>query len=418
MDQRVPIRTTVEAVMKESSRVPVTLLGIGPVSATVIQAALESARDIGFPLMFIASRNQIDAKEFGGGYLDGWDSCNFIGNIHRLAGHVGYSGPMYFCRDHGEPWQRDQELRDGIPLDEAMYNVLKQLIYDMLAGFDLLHIDPIKGPDSPYPMEVIIDRMIELIDTLETEASRAGKVLEYEVGTEGITGDITNEQRFREFMLSLTGTLHQCGLPKPLFVVGQTGTLLKMNRNVGKFEIEGTRALCSAAVHYNIGFKEHNADYLAPELLRLHPFIGITGANVAPEFGHAETMALLELAEEEAQVSSLSNSPISRFKEKIQTEIFGLEKWRKWLTDEDKDLTEDAIRRDEIKLQTLTITCGHYTFSHPEIIEARKLLYANLSRLDPHKTVVHTIRAVIEKYVEAFQLEGFNKHLYHMADQE
>lgn len=418
MDQKVPIRTAVEAVMEASDESPVTLLGIGPVSATVIQAAIELARDLEFPPMFIASRNQIDHKDFGGGYLNGWDQYEFVENIRRLAKNIGYDGPMYFCRDHGGPWQRDEELREKIHFEEAMFRAEKSLIHDMLAGFDLLHIDPTKGPESPHSIDTIRERTIELIDTLETEAARDGFSLEYEIGTEDITGGITGAQKFRDFVMDTVDQLRSYELPIPLFIVGQTGTLLKMNRNVGEFKTENTEILCRAAAHYGIGFKEHNTDYVLLELLRLHPSIGITGANVAPEFGHAETMALLELAEEEAQVSSLSNSPTSGLKEKMQDEIFKLEKWRKWLIDEDKDLTEEAIRRDEIKLRELTITCGHYTFSHPGIIEARRTLYTNLSRLEPHKTVVHTIRAAMEKYVEAFRLEGFNERLYHIASQK
>lgn len=419
MDQQVPIRTTVEAVIEESSR-PVTLLGIGPVSVAVLQAALESARDLEFPLMFIATRNQIEIKEFGGGYLNGWDQYDFVENTRRLATSIGYTGPMYFCRDHGGPWQRDEELREGeaISLNEAMYKAETSLIHDMLAGFDLLHIDPTKGPESPYSQDVIMDRTVALIDTLEIEAHREDKTIGYEVGTEDIIGGITSVCMFADFVARLTERLRSGGLPKPLFVVGQTGTLLKMNRNVGEFEIENTRTLCKAAAYYDIGFKEHNTDYVMPGLLRLHPFIGITGANVAPEFGHAETTALLELAEAEAQISSLSNSPTSHLKEKMQAEIFKLKKWRKWLTDKDKNLTEEDIRNDEVKLQELTVTCGHYTFSHPNIIEARKILYAKLSRLEPHKTVISTIRAVIEKYVEAFCLEGFNNYLYNIAKQK
>lgn len=66
MDQQIPIRIAVEAVMERAESSPVTLLGIGPVTATVLQATLELARDQQFPPMFIASRNQIDTKEFGG----------------------------------------------------------------------------------------------------------------------------------------------------------------------------------------------------------------------------------------------------------------------------------------------------------------------------------------------------------------
>ena len=49
-----------------------TLLGIGPMSEIVIRATLELARDMQFPVMFIASRNQVDSIELGGGYVMGW----------------------------------------------------------------------------------------------------------------------------------------------------------------------------------------------------------------------------------------------------------------------------------------------------------------------------------------------------------
>lgn len=411
MDQQVPIRKVVEAVMEETSR-PVTLLGIGSVSAAVLQASLESARDFEFPLMFTASRNQIDHEDFGGGYLNGWDQYKFVENIRRLAKRIGYDGPMYFCRDHGGPWQRDEELSEKISLDEAMFRAEKSLVHDLLAGFDLLHIDPTKGPESPYSIDDIVSRIIDLVDALEIEASRVSKNIEYEVSIGDAAEGIIDARRFNHFVTFLVKRFISCGLPIPLFIVGQTGTLLKMNRNVGEFEIENTRMLCSASAHSGIGFKEHEVDYIAPEFLYQHPSIGITGANIAVELGHAETIALLALAEEESQVSSLSNSPTSRFREKIQDAIFKLEKWRKWLTDEDRDLTEKDIRKDAAKLARLTITCGHYTFSQPDMFAARETLYSNLGRLQPHRAVISTIRAVIEKYVEAFRLEGFNKRLY------
>ena len=42
---------------------------------------------------------------------------------------------------------------------------------------------------------------------------------------------------------------------------------------------------------YDIFKKEHNTDYLSDEALQWHPRFGIHAANVAPEFGVAETKA-------------------------------------------------------------------------------------------------------------------------------
>lgn len=39
-------------------------------SVNLLQASFELARDYDFPLMFIASRNQVDTDELGGGYVN------------------------------------------------------------------------------------------------------------------------------------------------------------------------------------------------------------------------------------------------------------------------------------------------------------------------------------------------------------
>ena len=46
-----------------------TLIGIGPMSSNLLKASFELARDEDFPLMFIASRNQVDKDELGGAML-------------------------------------------------------------------------------------------------------------------------------------------------------------------------------------------------------------------------------------------------------------------------------------------------------------------------------------------------------------
>ena len=97
-----------------------TLLGIGPMSEIVIRATLELARDMQFPVMFIASRNQVDSNELGGGYVMGWDQMAFSNAIGSIAEQIKFDGLLYLCRDHGGPWQRDNEKADKLPLVDAM----------------------------------------------------------------------------------------------------------------------------------------------------------------------------------------------------------------------------------------------------------------------------------------------------------
>ena len=55
-----------------------TLIGIGPMSSNLLKASFELARDEDFPLMFIASRNQVDKDELGGGYVNGWNQQTLL----------------------------------------------------------------------------------------------------------------------------------------------------------------------------------------------------------------------------------------------------------------------------------------------------------------------------------------------------
>lgn len=52
--------------------------------------------------MFIASRNQVDADELGGGYVNGWNQFSFIDAIKEVAKEVDFDGLYYVCRDHGD----------------------------------------------------------------------------------------------------------------------------------------------------------------------------------------------------------------------------------------------------------------------------------------------------------------------------
>ena len=119
--EKLPIKKVVEGLLKlQDSGDSATLLGIGPMSPNLLQASFEIARDYDFPLMFIASRNQVDADALGGGYVNGWDQKRFNEDIRKVADEVGFDGLYYLCRDHGGPWQRDNERNAHLPEEEAM----------------------------------------------------------------------------------------------------------------------------------------------------------------------------------------------------------------------------------------------------------------------------------------------------------
>lgn len=187
--KKLPIKTVVQRLLElQEEGKSATLLGIGPMSPNLLQASFELAKDDDFPLMFIASRNQVDADELGGGYVNGWNQETFTKDIKKIADKVGFDGLYYLCRDHGGPWQRDKERNDHLPVDEAMELGKKSYLADIEAGFDLLMIDPTKDPfeiGKVIPLDVVLERTVELIEYCENERKRLNlPEIGYEVGTE------------------------------------------------------------------------------------------------------------------------------------------------------------------------------------------------------------------------------------------
>ena len=101
--------------LEEAQNLRCTMLGIGPMSENpTLRRAFLLAKKKDFPVMFIASRNQVDADEFGGGYVCSWNQDTFRRDIAKIAGRCRYDGLYYLCRDHGGPWQRDKERSDKL----------------------------------------------------------------------------------------------------------------------------------------------------------------------------------------------------------------------------------------------------------------------------------------------------------------
>ena len=55
-----------------------TLLGVGPMSKNIVDASIELSDKKNIPIVLIASRRQVDSKDFGGGYVNGWSSREFF----------------------------------------------------------------------------------------------------------------------------------------------------------------------------------------------------------------------------------------------------------------------------------------------------------------------------------------------------
>lgn len=391
-----------------------TLMGIGPMSKVCIRAALTLASERDFPVMLIASRNQVDSDEFGHGYVCNWDQKRFVSDTYAIANQIGFGGLVYFCRDHGGPWQRDEERAAKLETSRAMALSVSSYLDDVRAGFHLLHIDPTKDPhcDGTVPLDLVLSRTVELIESVETQRRKEGIApVAYEVGTEETNGGLTSESAFKDFVEKLLAALARKGLPKPDFIVGQTGTLTRLTENVGHFDFQAAKRLSDIAALHGVGIKEHNADYLRDAILLDHPHLGITAANIAPEFGVVETRAYLELAHIEDVEYGTAASGLAKT---LTEESVACGRWRKWMVEQRvKEMSADEALRDGALTALITDICGHYTFETDAVRQKLSVLESNLSALgiDMTSYAVKKVRDSIDRYAFMFNLYGLTGKL-------
>lgn len=327
----------------------------------------------------------------------------------EIADSIGFDGLSYFCRDHGGPWQRDKERNDKLPVEEAMRIGLESYFDDIRAGFDLLHIDPTKDPHcgSVVPLNLVLERTITLIEQIEKARRENGwKEIAYEVGTEETMGGLIDPKAFEDFIRSLKKELEARGLPMPLFVVGQTGTLTRLTSNVGHYDTPTAQKLSDITHKYGTGLKEHNGDYLSNAILLEHPVIGLDAMNVAPEFGLVETEALLELAKIEEKFTAKEKQ--SNIRATLSLHAVRSERWRKWMVGDKRSADVQEIMKNQEDVDLITTMCGHYTLEDKEVKTAVSKLNKDISvlGLNPKRYVIKKIKDSIDRYIYCFNLYG------------
>jgi len=370
-----------------------TLLGVGPMSINCVDAAVELANEYATPLMLIASRRQIDSEQFNGGYVNNWTTsefANYVRNKDRGANII-------LSRDHGGPWQNNEEKKQNMSLDLAMKSAKESYKADIDAGFEILHIDPSIDIHRTPSQNELLERLFELYEYCWSYALDRGKEIIFEVGTEEQSGS-TNTPDDLDFTLSsMEKFCKKNKFPFPTFVVIQTGTRVMETRNVGSFdsplrvfdeipsEIQVPKMIEICKKH-NIFMKEHNTDYLSDVALSWHPRLGIHAANVAPEFGVAETKAFLQIMED---------NDLTSLADKFLELAYNSKKWDKWMLP-----NTTASDRDR------SIISGHYIFSTPECLELKKEAAQHLKnkRLDLDTYLCDQIKKRILRYLYNFRL--------------
>lgn len=370
-----------------------TLLGVGPMSKNCVDAAIELSNDHEIPLMLIASRRQIEAEEFGGGYVNNWST-------ERFAEYVlenDRKGKIILARDHGGPWQSNFEKEQKLSLRNAMESAKKSFRIDIESGFEMIHIDPSIDIYGELSVDETLLRLFELYEFCWSVAEQEKRKIIFEIGTEEQNG--SNQSQFDlEYVVSETNKFcKKNNLPVPTFVVIQTGTKVMETKNTGTldnpFRIQGELPaeiqipkILDMCNRNNIFLKQHNTDYLSDEALAWHPKLGIHSANVAPEFGVAETLAFIEI---------LKKYKLNDLIEKFAKLSYESKKWRKWMMPETKAGEKEKI-----------VIAGHYVFADPEFVEIKLHAKTELQKhnIDLDEHLKSKVKKSIMRYLINFRL--------------
>ena len=285
--------------------------------------------------------------------------------MDSLAEKLGFDGLLYKCRDHCGPWGRGDEI--GLDIGSTMNRAKCTLNDDIDSGWDFAHIDTTIDPYNPKPLrqDIVLERSAELLKSMKEK-------LPYELGMDEINGTVPSGSELEEFIKSSMDMFEGIGLHMPTLISAQTGTLVKMDRNVGRFT-KYTKELVSIASKYGIGFREHNTDYSPVKELKHRPDHGVSVVSVAPELGVTETKALLDLSDME---SGYAYNP--GFFEVLSKKVIKSNRWKKWLSYDEKSWYRESIISDPSKIRKVTEIAGHYFFADPEVRNARSRLEHNL----------------------------------------
>jgi tagatose-1,6-bisphosphate aldolase non-catalytic subunit AgaZ/GatZ len=372
-----------------------TLLAVGPMSKNCVDASVEIANEKNIPIILIASRRQVDCKELGGGYVNNWDTKEFSAYVQKLDKKKN----VFLARDHGGPWQNNLEIKKKLTEKQAMKSAKLSFKNDIDSGFHFIHIDTslsLSGIEKNQKKS--FKRLFELYKYCSKYAKSKNKKIYFEIGTEEQSGTTNTPEELRQTLKKVIKFCESEVLPKPSFVVIQSGTKVMETKNVGSFdspirveneipaEIQLPKMieLCET---FNVMMKAHNTDYLSETALSWHPKIGIHAANVAPEFGVRETLSLIKVMDE---------LKLTQLKKKFNDISFKSKKWKKWVIDKKMLSKED-----------MSIICGHYNFSKKEFLIIKKNLdeiffKKKKQRLDDYLKL--EIKKDILKYLKNFNI--------------
>jgi hypothetical protein len=329
-------------------------LGFGPMSKLITQAlALYSARN-SFPLMIIASRNQVDAST---GYV-----CQSAELVELVKEHKTEN--LLVCRDHCGPYFADADR--SLTLEQAVARCKETIAADIAAGFDLIHIDVSRVKEDPFAVAT------ELFDYALSQNPN----IKFEFGSEDNTGIDINSSIARiesqlEFLEKYKDNL--------VFFVSQTGSLTKESQ-AGQFDVELNKQTAQKIHAAGLLFKEHNADYFSTDDLTKRANAGIDSLNIAPQLGKIQTTITQQHADKDAW---------AKFADYVYQQGY----WKRWVSDQGQD-RENAVA-----------VSAHYCFATPEYQAVLDTIQDSTQFEQAVQTAIFTLVDFYKRFVDEAEFQ-------------
>ena len=307
-------------------------IGVGPMSADVVDSCLSYSRIYDYSIMIIASRNQAD---YDSGYA--FTTQQLVSHIKSNSDYD--SRRVLICRDHCGPYFSD--LDKNLDLETAMSRCRNTIQADIAADFDIIHIDVSRIP--PEHQERCSHELFKYALDLNPN-------ILFEYGTED-----NSIENLSAAVDAINTQLHIAAQynENVKFIVSRTGSLVK-HTQVGAFDAATSR-LASTAIHQaGYLFKEHNADYLSRDEVKSRLHNGVDAVNIAPQLGSIQSEVIYNLSRE--------NPLLAKFIDLV----INAEYWRKWCSD------------DIMDTKTRFISAAHYSFGTQDYLNLRSTIDDNL----------------------------------------
>ena len=363
------------------------MVGVGPMSINTINATVDLARHSKLPLMLIPSRRQIDRNE---GYVGNLNSIKFSNYLRNKKNII-------LCRDHGGPWQNNFEVENNLNIKKAMLSAKKSFETDINAGFKIIHIDPSIDIKNKLNIDIILERIIELVEHCWHYSTKKNKKILFEIGTEEQNGLLETFENYEYAVSKLNKFFLSNKIPNPIFFVVQFGTKVMEDKNIGKFnkinnfsELKDKNKEFLKIINFlrknKIFTKIHNADYLSDKHLSFLKMCKVGAINIAPEFGVVETRSFIKILKDNKLDELLKNFLNLSYKSN---------KWKKW-----------AINQNKISKFKCSELSGHYVFSTKEfkIIKNEANNYLIKKNIDLNGIMYSSVKNSISRYLRKFSL--------------